>query len=324
MRYRLLGRTGLRVSEVFLGSLGFGEEGGGVPLTEAKRILDMYSDAGGNVIDTAINYGGGASESDLGELLSGRRDRFVLGTKYAWTRDGTDPNAAGNHRKNLVRSLETSLRRLRTDYIDLYWVHIWDPLTPVEETVRALNDAVRSGKVLHVGFSDTPAWVVSQAATLAAQRGLEAPAAVQAPYNVVQRDIEREILPMAESHGLTVASWGPLAKGAMAGRRALETLNATERQAAETVATVAKEVGATPAQVALAWTRSRHRLIHPIVGASSSDQLRELLGGVDLVLPDEAVARLDAASDFTLGFPSSFITQAAPVYGESFSRVDPS
>jgi len=147
VRYRLLGRTGLRISELFLGAMRFGEQAGrGTPPDECRRILDLYADAGGNVVDTAINYTGGQSESILGQLLEGRRDRFVLATKYTITRDGSDPNAAGNHRKNLTLSLETSLRRLGTDYIDLYWVHLWDRHTPVEETMRALDDAVRAGR----------------------------------------------------------------------------------------------------------------------------------------------------------------------------------
>ena len=161
MRVRPFGNTGLRVAELFLGAMTFGEQGGvGAPPEECRRILDAYADAGGNVIDTAINYRGGASEEILGELLAGRRDRFVLATKYTASRDREDPNAAGNHRKNLRLSLETSLRRLRTDYLDIYWVHIWDRHTPIEETLRALDDAVSAGKILYIGISDTPAWVV--------------------------------------------------------------------------------------------------------------------------------------------------------------------
>jgi len=158
MRYQLFGGTGLRVSELFLGAMTFGEQGGvGAPPQECARILDAYADAGGNVVDTAINYRGGASEEIVGELLDGRRDRFVLSTKYTVSRDRDDPNAAGNHRKNLRLSLETSLRRLRTDYIDIYWVHMWDRHTPAEETMRALDDQVRAGKILYLGISDAPA-----------------------------------------------------------------------------------------------------------------------------------------------------------------------
>ena len=174
MRYRLFGSSGLRVSELFLGAMTFGEQGGvGAGPEECRRILDAYADAGGNVIDTAINYRGGASEEILGGLLAGRRDRFVVATKYTVSRDRADPNAAGNHRKNLRLSLETSLRRLRTSYIDIYWVHMWDRHTPPEETMRALDDEVRAGKILYVGISDTPAWLAARANTLAAVARLD-------------------------------------------------------------------------------------------------------------------------------------------------------
>ena len=172
MRYRTFGPTGLRVAELFLGAMTFGEQGGvGAPPEECRRILDAYADVGGNVVDTAINYRGGQSEEILGELLAARRDRFVLATKYTVSRDRADPNAAGNHRKNLRLSLETSLRRLRTDYLDIYWVHMWDRHTPVEETMAALDDQVRAGRILYAGISDCPAWIVSRANTLAQWRG---------------------------------------------------------------------------------------------------------------------------------------------------------
>ena len=174
MKYRTFGTTAYALSELFLGAMTFGDQDGvGAPLEECRRIVDAYADAGGNVIDTAINYRGGASEEILGELLIGRRDRFVLATKYTVSRDRDDPNGAGNHRKNLRLSLETSLRRLRTDYLDIYWVHMWDRHTPIEETMRALDDEVRGGRILHVGISDTPAWIVAQANTLADWRGLD-------------------------------------------------------------------------------------------------------------------------------------------------------
>jgi aryl-alcohol dehydrogenase-like predicted oxidoreductase len=219
MQYSLLGRTGLRVSRAFLGAMTFGEDRSvGASRDECRAMLDAYADAGGNVIDTAINYRGGKSEAIVGELVEGRRDRFVLSTKYTVSRDLSDPNAAGNHRKNLVLSLETSLRRLRTDYIDLYWVHIWDPYTPIEETMRALDDVVHAGKVLYVGVSDAPAWVVARGNTLADWRGWTPFAALQVPYSLINRDIERELLPMAESLGMTVAAWSPLAGGILSGK----------------------------------------------------------------------------------------------------------
>lgn len=333
MRYRLLGRTGLRVSEVFLGAMAFGGGAGrqgGASVEECRRILDVFQEAGGNAVDTAVNYCGGESESILGELLEGRRDRFVLSTKYTMTRDGSDPNAGGNHRKNLTRSLETSLRQLRTDHIDLYWAHMWDRHTPVEETLRALDDAVRAGKILYVGMSDAPAWLVAHANTLAEWRDWTPFAGIQVPYNLLKRDIERELLPMAEAFGLTVTSWAPTAHGLLTGKHdrprgpgAAAELSDRERAGVRTLLAVAEELGATPAQVAIAWVRSRSRVLHPILGVSSAAQLRDNLGAVDLVLPDEAARRLTAAADFDLGFPGNFIggVEPAPI-SEADTRLD--
>ncbi|MEU4230082.1 aldo/keto reductase [Nonomuraea sp. NPDC026600] len=335
MRYRLLGRTGLRISEVFLGAMTFGEEQIGASPQEARRIFDLYGEAGGNLIDTANFYSDGRSETILGELLAGRRDRFVVASKYTVSRDGGDPNAAGNHRKNLTLSLEASLRRLGTDYLDLYWVHLWDRHTPIEETMRALDDAVRAGKILYVGMSDAPAWVVSHANTLAEWRGWTPFAAIQAPYSLLNRDIERELLPMAQTFGLTVAAWGPLAHGVLSGkfssaagpqqgtRISPRSLGAREHTVAQAVRGVADEVGASPAQVAIAWTRARSRAVHPILGARTAEQLKDTLGALDLTLPEHAVRRLEAATDFTLGFPGDFLAQADPaVFGESAVRLD--
>jgi aryl-alcohol dehydrogenase-like predicted oxidoreductase len=324
MRYRLFGRTGLRVSELFLGAMAFG--GNRATPEESRRIVDLYAESGGNVIDTADAYG--RSESVLGEVLAGRRDRFVLATKYTITRDGTDVNAAGNHRKNLRLSLEASLRRLRTDYLDVYWVHVWDRHTPVEETMRALDDAVRAGKILYVGISDAPAWIVARANTLAEWRGWTEFAGLQVPYNLLNRDIERELLPMAESFGMTVATWSPLAHGLLARPAATrsttaESLNEREVTVLAAVHELAKEVGATPAQVAIAWTRAHSRAVHPILGASSVRQLTENLGAQELTLAGDAVRRLEAATDFTLGFPTDFIAEtAASVYGQATRSLD--
>jgi aryl-alcohol dehydrogenase-like predicted oxidoreductase len=329
MRYRTLGASGLRVSELILGAMTFGEQGGvGAPLPECGRMLDLYAEAGGNMIDTAINYRDGASEQILGELLEGRRESFVLGTKYTVSRDRADPNAAGNHRKNLRASLETSLRRLRTDYVDVYWVHMWDRDTPIEETMRALDDAVRAGKVLYAGISDAPAWVVSRANTLAQWHGWSPFIGLQVPYSLLQRGIERELLPMAESLGLGVTAWSPLAGGVLSGkytrpggpatnsRLTAESLPARDHAVAQVVQDVAGDLGATPSQVAIAWTASRSRAIHPILGARSVEQLRDNLAAADLTLPPESLARLEQATGFTLGFPGDFIAQTSPwVFG---------
>ncbi len=334
MRYRLLGQTGLRVSELFLGAMIFGGQGAGrATADECRRILDLYADVGGNVVDTANAYG--ESEDILGELLAGRRDRFVLATKYTLSRDGSDPNAAGNHRKNLTLSLEASLRRLRTDYIDLFWVHIWDRHTPVEETMRALDDAVRAGKILYVGISDAPAWLVSRANTLAEWRGWTPCAAVQAPYNLLKRDIERELLPMAEAFGMSVAIWAPLAEGVLSGkftrpggaesgtRVAPESVSARDHAAARAVLGVADELGVTASQVAIAWIRARSGAIHPIIGARTVGQIEDNLGAIDVYLPEEAIQQLEAAVEFDVGFPTDFIAETSQaVYGEAYARLD--
>ena len=331
MRYRLLGQTGLRVSELFLGAMTFGGEY--TPPEEGRRILDRYADAGGNVVNTASAYG--ESEDILGELLEGRRDRFVLATKYTLSRDGSDPNAAGNHRKNFTLSLERSLRRLRTDYIDLYWVHIWDRHTPVGETMRALDDAVRAGKILYVGISDAPAWLVSRANTLAEWRGWTPFAGLQVPYNLLERDIERELLPMAEAFGMTVATWAPLAGGVLTGKLTRpgaagagtrvdpRSVSARDHAAARAVLEVADELGVTASQVAIAWTRARSRAVHPIVGARTVEQLEDNLGAIDVYLPEEAIQQLEAAVEFDVGFPTDFIAETSQaVYGEAYARLD--
>jgi aryl-alcohol dehydrogenase-like predicted oxidoreductase len=270
---------------------------------EARRVLDVYADAGGNFLDTASAYG--ESEEVLGAVMR-RRDRFVVATKYTLSRDAEDPNAGGNHRKNLVLSLERSLRRLRTDYVDVLWVHLWDRHTPVEETMRALDDVVRAGKVLYVGVSDAPAWFVARANALAEWRDWTPFAGLQVPYNLVRRDVERELLPMADALGLSVAAWAPLAQGKLSGgTRRAGRLTELEASAALAVREVARELGATPAQVALAWVRRDGVL--PLVGVRTPEQLTDCLG--ETVLPPEAVARMEAAAPFERGFPADFIAE---------------
>jgi aryl-alcohol dehydrogenase-like predicted oxidoreductase len=320
MRYRLFGRTGLRVSELALGTMAIDD------IDEYRRIVHVFADAGGNFIDTASAYG--ASEEMLGTVLDDR-DRFVIGTKYTLTRDASDPNASGNHRKNLIKSLEQSLRRLRTDYIDVYWAHVWDRHTPIEETMHALDDVVRAGKVLYLGISDAPAWVVAQANTLAQCQARTPFSGLQVPYNLLQRDIERELLPMAEAFGMTVTTWAPLARGILSGTtgRRTDPGRYTEREhaAAAAVGTVAAELGVPPAHVALAWTRHRSPAVLPIIGVSSAAQLTQNLDAAALALPADAADTLEAAVPFELGFPRDFIVEcdrSAHVYGDTVSRVD--
>jgi aryl-alcohol dehydrogenase-like predicted oxidoreductase len=334
MRYTLLGRSGLRVSELALGTMTFGESWGwGASKEECSRMLDAFVEAGGNFVDTACNYTDGESEAIVGELVEGERERFVLATKYTLTSRRDDPNAGGNHRKNLVQTIDASLRRLRTDYVDLLWLHMWDGMTPVEEVVRALDDLVASGKVLYVGISDTPAWVVSQAVTLADLRGWSQFVAVQAPYSLGDRDVERELLPMAHGLGLTFTPWGMLDGGALTGKyldessgpRRYDGVGRRANDLAREVIAVAEEMDATPAQVAIAWVRSQPWHLVPIVGVRSVAQLRENLGSLDVHLSLEQLERLDAAGELRLGFPRAFLESddvRGLIFGDTFELID--
>src|SRR5262249_13238972 len=343
MRYRLLGRSGLRGSELCLGTMTFGEDWGwGSPKDESRRILDAFFETGGNFIDTANVYTNGTSETLLGEFLQGRRDSAVLATKYTNAMPGTDPNAGGNQRKNMMRSVEASLKRLRTDYIDLYWLHIWDRITPLEEVMRGFDDLLRQGKILHAGVSDMAAWAVARANTLAELRGWTPFGGLQIEYSLIERTVERELLPMAEALGLGVRAWSPLARGVLAGEYAGGKAGADARLNSEmmkdlaprgdrieaivaAVKAVAGEVGRSPAQVALAWLRQRPVPVIPIVGARRPEQFRDNLACLELRLDDAQVGRLDAASRVELGFPHDFYARdmvRALVYGGLGDRIE--
>ncbi len=343
MRYKLLGNTGLRVSELCLGTMTFGEEWGwGASREESRKIFEAFAEAGGNFIDTANLYTGGTSEKFTGEFLKGRREHFVLATKYTLNMSPDDPNGGGNHRKNLVQSLEASLKRLDTEYIDLLWAHAYDALTPVEETMRALDDAVRAGKVLYVGISDAPAWIVSQANTLASLKGWSPFAALQIQYGLADRTPERDLLPMAESLNLTVTPWGVLGGGVLSGKykspkdrpagaryakdEDWAAVNVTERNVriAEAADAVAKESGRSASQVALAWVRQRpFGEIVPILGARTLAQLKDNLGCLDLSLVPPQLDALDAVSRVDLGFPHDFLVRARQyIYGKTFPLID--
>ena len=219
MQYKLFGKTGLRVSELCLGTMTFGESWGwGASSDESKRLFEVFIDAGGNFIDTANAYTGGDSERFLGELLTGRRHDYVLATKYSLSTNPKDPNAGGNQRKNMMRAIDESLDRLRTDFVDIYWVHAWDFYTPAEEVMRGLEDLVRSGKVHYIGLSDAPAWYLAKANTLAELRGWSVFAGIQMQYSLIERTIEREILPYAKTHGLLTCAWSPLGGGMLTGK----------------------------------------------------------------------------------------------------------
>src|SRR6202522_1317386 len=220
MKHRLLGKSGLRISEASLGTMTFGDEWGwGSPKAESQKVYEAYREAGGNFIDTANFYTGGTSEKFLGEFMQGHRDSVVLATKYSNASPGNDPNAAGNHRKSMVQALEASLKRLKTDYIDLYWLHLWDQITPIEEVMRAFDDLVRQGKILYAGVSDMPAWVVAKANTLADLRGWTSFVGLQIEYSLIERTPERDLLPMAADLGLGVTAWSPLAGGILTGKQ---------------------------------------------------------------------------------------------------------
>jgi aryl-alcohol dehydrogenase-like predicted oxidoreductase len=324
MKYRLLGKGGLRVSEASLGTMTFGDEWGwGSPKAEAQKIYETYREAGGNFIDTANFYTGGTSEKFLGEFMQGHRESVVLATKYSNAAPGNDPNAAGNHRKSMMQAVEASLKRLQTDYIDLYWVHIWDGITPVEEVTRGLDDLVRQGKILYAGISDAPAWWVAQANTLAELRGWTQFIGLQLEYSLIERTVERELIPMAKALNLGVLAFSPLAGGFLTGkyhgegkpdggRMTNEGVKAfypeREQRAAlmiSAVKSVSEQTGRSMAQVALAWLRHQTVPVIPIIGARKVSQLQDNLASLDLELSAEQLKSLDGASRIELGFPQS-------------------
>jgi len=323
MRYRLLGNSGLRVSELALGAMTFGTETGfGVDRDESRKVYDAFRDAGGNFIDTANVYAAGTSEKFLGEFMASERERLVLATKYTGAMRGRDVNATGNSRKNMMDSVHASLKRLNTEYIDLYWVHARDYLTPVEEMMRGLDDLVSQGKVLYVGVSDTPAWVVSQANTIAAFRGWASFVGLQIRYSLVDRSVERELLPMARALDLAVTPWGIVGSGVLTGKynrdpeaqgRASMRGQISKRNlsiAAETIK-VAEELGCTPSQVAIAWVIAGEGNIIPLVGARTEEQLAENLGALDVELDSTHIDRLNQVSEISIGFPHDMLRPQA-------------
>ncbi|MBF6328530.1 aldo/keto reductase [Nocardia transvalensis] len=331
--YRLLGRSGLRVSPLALGAMTFGADWGwGADTAEARKLFDTYVERGGNFIDTASMYTNGSSEKLLGEFTRDNRESLVLATKYTQPRRPGDPNAAGNQRKSMFASLEASLRHLNTDYIDLFYLHIWDFLTPAEEILRGLDDLVRQGKVLYVAISDTPAWQVAHLQTIADLRGWSPLVALQIEYSLIERTGERDLIPMARKMGLGVIPWSPLAAGILTGKYSRADLagqggqpaasgedtrknvllargSLTERKLAiaEVVKQVAAELGKTPSQVALAWTLQNPDVTAPIIGARTPAQLEDNLGALDVEFDTAHLAHLNEASAIDLGFPHEFL-----------------
>jgi aryl-alcohol dehydrogenase-like predicted oxidoreductase len=334
MRYQLLGRSGLRVSELAIGTMTFGEDWGwGASEEESRRIFERYAEAGGNFVDTANNYTNGTSERFVGQFVAPDRDHFVVATKYTLTDRKDDPNFGGNHRKNLRRTLTDSLRRLGTDYVDLLWLHMWDGMTPLEEVLRAMDDLVRAGKVLHVGFSDTPAWVVARAVAIAELRGWVQPAAVQLPYSLADRSPERELLPMARDLQLAVTPWGLLEEGVLTGKYRRESDEPRRNRSAgkrvmalgDAVTGLAEEIGRSPAQVSINWVRQQPGTIIPIIGARTETQLKDSLGCLDFELTPDQLSRLAEASPIDLGFPRSFLESGHVrelIFGETYDLID--
>ena len=328
MKYKLLGKSGLRVSELCLGTMTFGEDWGwGSTKDESRAVFEAFTAAGGNFLDTANIYTNGSSETIVGELIASDRDRYVLATKFSLPdhpgapANVGNPNAAGNHRKNLMRSVEGSLKRLNTDYIDLLWLHAWDLMTPVEEVMRGLDDLVSAGKVNYIGISDTPAWIVSQANTLAELRGWSPFVALQIEYSLIERTVERDLIPMAKAFGLTVTPWSPLGQGILTGKYNGEqkeqgarlsddsSNRLTERNLAiaQAVVDVAQEMGRTPSQVALAWLLAQGPDVIPIIGSRKAHQLEDNLACLDVTFSAAQLEKLDEASKIELGFPQNFL-----------------
>ena len=320
MRYKLFGKSGLRVSELCLGTMTFGTEWGtGADKAESQAMFEYFVAKGGNFIDTANRYTEGTSEKWLGEFMGAQRDRFVLATKYTLYDDRSDINASGNHRKNLFRSVEQSLRRLQSDYIDLLWVHMWDNTTPLEEMMRALDDLVRMGKVHYIGISDTPAWIVAKANTMAELRGWTPFTGLQIEYSLIQRSAERDLLPMAQHFQMCTTPWSPLGAGMLTGKynegiaeggRLSEKsvkVNERNRQIARKVSEIAAGLQVTPAQVALNWLRQQGEQVIPIIGARKLSQLQDSMDCHLFELPADALQALHEVSEIELGFPHDFL-----------------
>ena len=329
--YTTLGRSGLRISPLCLGTMTFGTEWGwGSDESAARAIFDRYIDAGGNFLDTADGYTLGKSEELVGKFIADRRlrDRVVLATKFTFNNDAGNPNGGGNGRKNIYRAIANSLRRLQTDFIDLYWLHAWDTITPIEEVVSTLNDLVREGKIRHYGFSDTPAWYLSRAYTLAEKEGKERLIALQLEYSLVTRDIEREHIPAAQELGLGICPWSPLASGFLSGKYkrqgddgsgdgrlettkgsgnpTLERFTAQNWRVLDAVLKVAQEMGKSPAQIALNWVATQPGVTSTIIGATKLNQLNDNLRAIEFSIPAELRRRLDEASALLQTHPYMF------------------
>jgi len=338
--YVTLGRSGLRVSPLCLGAMTFGEDWGwGSTVAESEAIISRFLERGGNFIDTANGYTKGHSEAIIGDYFArtpGRRDRVVVATKFSTNLYPGDPNAGGAGRKNIIASCDESLRRLRTDFIDLYWMHFWDPNTPIDETLRALDDLVTAGKVRYIGVSDTPAWKVAQSQVLAELRGWTRFAGLQVEYSLIERTIEGELVPMALEFGLGITPWSPLRGGVLSGKYTRENAATikpdrgdrvkaflTERNLSiiDELIRIAAALSTTPAAVALAWVQSRPGVTSTIIGARRLDQLDQNLAALDVTLAPEHVAALNKVSEPTLNFPAPFF-RMIPMFAQGGTTVN--
>jgi len=339
MRYKLLGRSGLRVSELCLGTMTFGETWGwGASKDESLAQFELFLEMGGNFIDTAVNYTDGESETLLGEFIQGRRDSLVISTKYSLTRpDATDPNSGGNSRKNMARSVERSLKRLKTDYVDILYLHMWDYMTPVEEVMRGMDDLVRTGKVLYLAISDTPGWIVSEANTRAEVMGWSKFIGLQIPYSLLDRHAERSLLPMAHHWDISVLPWEILEAGLLTGKYTASSneptrldkekleINQKQQSIIAEVKKIASETGRSMAQVAINWVRQQqHKAqIIPILGARTSAHLQDNLCVLEWTLNEEQLERLENVSQIEFGFPEVGIPGDNPyLYGKTFQMID--
>ncbi|KAA0085241.1 aldo/keto reductase [Mycolicibacterium sp. P9-64] len=326
--YVTLGRSGLRVSPLCLGAMTFGEDlGWGSSVEESEQIIDRYVELGGNFIDTANFYTASHSEKIIGDHVgrhSARRDRLTIATKFSGNLYPGDPNGGGSGRKAIVNACENSLRRLQTDYIDLYWLHMWDANTPIDETMAALDDLVRAGKVRYLGVSDTPAWKIVEANLIARFRGWSSFIGLQIEYSLLQRTVEQELVPMAGEFGLGITPWSPLGGGALSGkytranagqqeadRGALLELDDKTYDVVDELEIIAKVHDTSVASVALAWVHAKPGVTSIIIGARRMSQFEENIRALDVTLTAEELARLDAITAPTLGFPQSMLPMAA-------------
>ncbi|GJJ20789.1 aldo/keto reductase [Mycolicibacterium mageritense] len=320
--YVTLGRSGLRVSPFALGAMTFGEDPGaaGTSVEESERILAAYLERGGNFIDTANFYTNGHSERILGDFFArspGRRDRVVLASKFFTNLFPGDPNGGGAGRSSIIAQLHETLRRMQTDYLDVYWLHNWDRHTPIEETMRTLDDLVRAGTICYIGFSNTPAWVTAQAQTMAVLRGWTPLIALQVEYSLLARTVEGELAPLALDQGMALVPWSPLKNGFLSGkyRRGADVADSAraayvggpsddEYAVIEVVADIADELQTSSAAVSLAWLRARTGTVVPIIGARRLAHLESNLAGLDIELQAQQLKRLDEVSAPTLNYPA--------------------